>query len=299
MDKLRQPQRLPPSVAMRKRYMAGRGFVDTGVGRSVARRSLFSFAHLVFIVLGFIGWGGKIGVSSWLSFRIHFTNWTWALNTVFYTLAMLGYLMPDVDLVVNVLGFVAVWAATVVVFVGAIALLYLNPGIVTSASVSTGLALVLDRTFHVLPLVWNMIYLLARKNELRLMYHMAGGWATRLWGNCWPGWDAYVSTQFKVQRAAGVSHDDIVLPLPLWWMVLHLVVLPLFYPVIYASTTNYKAAYDIDMPLWLVLSAIIVLGVASAMLVMSMMYERHAFRAALWWIDALVLLTLNESYVYH
>jgi hypothetical protein len=79
------------------------------------------------------------------------------------------------------------------------------------------------------------------------------------------------------------------LPLPSWWIALQILILPVVWPALYLATVDINAAYNISInPLASALGAW-VLCILSAILLLSVLYEKRAFRAGLWNTDLLIV----------
>lgn len=113
--------------------------------------------------------GKNIGDGPWLYYH-YFTNWMWTLNTIFYTVDLIGY--ADWTGTLQFYWICIAWwpffGNVCEVFALVIPLLYINPAILldTAEEIGWPTALLGERIVHVIPFFRAMLWLLLRQQDV-------------------------------------------------------------------------------------------------------------------------------------
>ena len=106
--------------------------------------------------------GMKMRATTLPNFASFLTHWVWLL-TIFYFVGDIALRHnPKWSKWFHTLFLIPTLSLSWSVFFGVMAVLYLNPGLITSHEF-TGLALLVDRVFHILPTLWMTIFIAARR----------------------------------------------------------------------------------------------------------------------------------------
>jgi len=203
----------------------------------IERTAAIVAGHALYVFIGVVCLGAKTGLTSTFGLRMHLTNWSWALNTFFFGVALMGYAFPLIDIFWAVLVLPAVWATTWTVALLSVVLLAVAPDILTGAGVPMGLALVMDRTLHVLPIIALILYVFARHRSIAHAFQL-------------------------VAERIGVF-DRKAWRLSPWYVAFFLCVQCAGIPLIYVLAVDVNAAYGVDYPRWA--SGAVVVGIALVM----------------------------------
>ncbi len=109
-------------------------------------------------------WGLDGPPSMWT----HFTWWTWTLTAVFFFVGFYALFDRTYDYVWHVFAFTAVWAANWTVTLMAPILFVLAVHLVINSGLPLGLTLVGDRIEHVFPMLFVLVYTIARHSALTI-----------------------------------------------------------------------------------------------------------------------------------
>jgi hypothetical protein len=192
---------------------------------------LFSFTWALVLVGTLIG---KFMYESLTSYVMHYTNWNWTINAIFFTVDTISYISSDL-LYFNLVFFYWITnASSWIVFWVVFILFQDNPDILTDLSkdeggdYSMGFLLNMNTLFHVLPAMFIMVYTLLR----------------------WSALKAVVNNVFHKEssQCERVSYFIIFILYPLWGIF------------IYYVSVDIRDVYGVTTNIWII--AAVVFGVA-------------------------------------
>lgn len=117
----------------------------------------------------------KIEHNTWGDYIRHFTNWSWTLQILFYSLTWLGFWYPDLLYAVLVVFFFVTWGTIWVVLTLVVALILTDAHFIMQyvKRYSAGVVIFGNDLYHVFPVIVILLFAFALKQEL----HNAFRWA--------------------------------------------------------------------------------------------------------------------------
>jgi hypothetical protein len=205
---------------------------------------------VIFCVVLWGGFIGKLASESFLDFIEHYTNWVWSICTFFFTALVISLMMATRWMEMQVL-FIFLWPTmfnTWVMFFLVFLMLLSNPGTITDnfkengGDFDPGVVFNADRLFHVIPPFFVLITIFVLSTDIREMYDVIFD----------KQWRDHFKRPFKVENNTVFYYI---------FLMSAFSVLPFF---VYYNAFDFHVVYSVSTPLWaglLVVIAVLILAV--------------------------------------